>query len=35
LYEAKRAGRNCVKVQMPAPDSEAPAPMKPAQMEFA
>ncbi|GFE86847.1 diguanylate cyclase [Steroidobacter agaridevorans] len=35
LYDAKRAGRNCVKVQLPAPESEAPAPMKPGQVEFA
>jgi predicted signal transduction protein with EAL and GGDEF domain len=35
LYDAKRAGRNCVKAQLPAPESEVPAPMKPARVEFA
>ncbi len=31
MYEAKRAGRNCVKAQLPAPESELPAPLPPAQ----
>jgi diguanylate cyclase (GGDEF)-like protein len=35
LYDAKRAGRNCVKVQLPVPESEVPAPMEPARVEFA
>jgi diguanylate cyclase (GGDEF)-like protein len=35
LYDAKRSGRNCVKVQLPAPESEIPAPLKPAQVKFA
>ncbi|WP_129779899.1 diguanylate cyclase [Peristeroidobacter soli] len=35
LYDAKRAGRNCVKVQLPAAESEIPAPLKAAQVEFA
>jgi diguanylate cyclase (GGDEF)-like protein len=35
LYEAKRAGRNCVKAQLPAPESELPAPLPPAQVEYA
>jgi diguanylate cyclase (GGDEF) domain len=35
LYDAKRAGRNCVKAQLPAAESEVPAAMEPAQVEFA
>ena len=35
LYEAKRAGRNCVKAQLPAPESEMPAPMQPARVGYA
>ena len=36
LYEAKRAGRNCVKAQLPALENELPAtPLQPARVEFA
>lgn len=35
LYDAKRAGRNCVKAQLPVTESEAPAPIKSAQVGFA
>lgn len=35
LYEAKRAGRNCVKAQLPSLESERPASMQPAQVEYA
>ena len=35
LYEAKRAGRNCVKAQLPSIESERPASMQPAQVEYA
>ncbi len=35
LYDAKRAGRNCVKVQLPAAESEIAAPIKSTQVEFA
>ncbi|WP_218042794.1 diguanylate cyclase [Steroidobacter gossypii] len=36
LYDAKRAGRNCVKAQLPAPEAEMPAaPLQPARVEFA
>jgi diguanylate cyclase (GGDEF)-like protein len=35
LYDAKRSGRNCVKAQLPAPESEMPAPLQPTQVKFA
>lgn len=35
LYDAKRAGRNCVKAQVPAAESEMPAPLQPARVEYA
>ena len=35
LYDAKRAGRNCVKAQLPLPENEAPVPLKSAQVEYA
>ncbi|MDY6947571.1 MAG: diguanylate cyclase [Pseudomonadota bacterium] len=35
LYDAKRAGRNCVKAQLPALESELPAPLEPGQVEYA
>ncbi|WP_293853164.1 diguanylate cyclase [Steroidobacter sp.] len=35
LYDAKRAGRNCVKAQLPVLETDVPAPLKPAQVEYA
>lgn len=35
LYDAKRAGRNCVKAQVPTPHSDLPEPVSPARMEYA
>jgi diguanylate cyclase (GGDEF)-like protein len=35
LYDAKRSGRNCVKAQLPAPESDVLAAIEPAQVEFA
>ncbi|HEY0684562.1 MAG TPA: diguanylate cyclase [Steroidobacter sp.] len=36
LYDAKRAGRNCVKAQLPAPETDvSSAPLQPARVEFA
>jgi diguanylate cyclase (GGDEF)-like protein len=35
LYDAKRSGRNCVKAQLPAPESDMPAPLNPTQVKFA
>lgn len=35
LYDAKRSGRNCVKAQVPTPESEVPVPMEPVRVEFA
>lgn len=35
LYDAKRAGRNCVKAQLPPLESEVPAPVPAAQVEYA
>jgi hypothetical protein len=35
LYDAKRAGRNCVKAQLAEPESDVPVAIDPAQVEFA
>jgi diguanylate cyclase (GGDEF)-like protein len=35
LYDAKRAGRNCVKWQIPVPESPAPGPVAPGRVEYA
>jgi diguanylate cyclase (GGDEF)-like protein len=35
LYDAKRAGRNCVKAQLPPPESETSAPLPATRVEYA
>lgn len=35
LYDAKRAGRNCVKAQLPPAESDTPAPLTPVRVGYA